>query len=55
MKCQGKTTRLGNKLLFTRGRKRSNVVLVSTSVNIRKPIPEEDLKPIPDSLKPYTQ
>jgi predicted RNA-binding protein len=41
------------KLSFTRGKKRPNVMLVGTLANMRRPISEEDLKIILDSLKPY--
>jgi len=45
---------LVDKLSFTKGRKMSQAMLVGTPANMRKPIPEEDLKIILDSLKPYT-
>jgi predicted RNA-binding protein len=45
---------LADKLSFTKGRKMPQAMLVGTPANMRKPIPEEDLKIILDSLKPYT-
>jgi predicted RNA-binding protein len=43
---------LADKLSFTRGRRRPNAMLVGTPANMRRPISEEDLKTILESLKP---
>jgi predicted RNA-binding protein len=43
---------LADKLSFTKGRKMSQAMLVGTPANMRRPIPEEDLKTILESLKP---
>ena len=45
---------LVDKLSFTKGRKMPQAMLVGTPANMRRPISEEDLKIILDSLKPYT-
>jgi predicted RNA-binding protein len=39
-------------LVDTKGRKMPQAMLVGTPANMRRPIPEEDLKTILDSLKP---
>jgi predicted RNA-binding protein len=45
---------LVDKLTFTKGRKMPQAMLVGTPANMRRPIPEEDLKTILDSLKLYS-
>jgi len=45
---------LVDKLSFTRGRKRPNAMLVGTPANMRRPIPEEDLRVILESLRFYS-
>ena len=44
---------LVDKLSFTRGRKRPNAMLVGTPANMRRPISEEDLRVILESLRSY--
>ena len=43
---------LADKLSFTKGRKIPQAMLVGTPANMRRPISEEDLKTILESLKP---
>ena len=43
---------LVDKLSFTKGRKMPQAMLVGTPANMRRPISEEDLKTILESLKP---
>jgi predicted RNA-binding protein len=45
---------LVDKLSFTRGRKRPNAMLVGTPANMRRPISEEDLRVILESLRFYS-
>jgi predicted RNA-binding protein len=45
---------LVDKLSFTRGRRRPNAMLVGTPANMRRPISEEDLKIILESLRFYS-
>ena len=45
---------LVDKLSFTRGRRRPNAMLVGTPANMRRPIPEEDLRVILESLRFYS-